>query len=96
MGNDGNDGVKREGNKLYAATGLGWDNPQDGWHHCPPGMGLYNKVFVEERNIVHISDIFVRPALKDKCAEVWVDVNNASYGQYDVRLYLGFACSAYL
>ena len=73
MGNAFATQKKIEGDKLYAATGLGWDDPQDGWHHCPPGMGIYDEVFVEIRNRVSISDIFVRKN------EIWVDVLNADY-----------------
>ncbi len=79
---------KVEGDKLYAATGLGWDDSAEGWHHCPAGMGLYNKVFVEERNKVHISDIFVRPLINDKQAEIWVEINNATYNTTDVSFKL--------
>ena len=50
-----------EGDKLYAATGLGWDDPYEGWHHCPAGMGIFDKVFVEERNPIHLTDLYVRP-----------------------------------
>ncbi|MEE4310554.1 MAG: sugar-binding domain-containing protein, partial [candidate division KSB1 bacterium] len=39
-----------EGEKMYAATGCGYDDPQVGWHHCPPGMGIYQDVFVEARS----------------------------------------------
>ena len=49
------------GDKLYAATGLGWDDPKDGWHHCPPGIGIYNNVRYEIRNSLNITDVFVRP-----------------------------------
>ncbi len=66
-----------EGDKLYAATGLGWDDPAEGWHHCPPGMGIYNDVYVEVREKVHITDLYVRP-MKDR-AEVWVEIESDSY-----------------
>ncbi len=62
-----------DGDKLYAATGLGWDDPQEGWHHCPPGMGIYDSVYVEERNRLSIHNIFVREN------EVWVEVLNDDY-----------------
>ena len=38
-----------EGDKLYAATGFGYDDSELGWHHCPPGMGICQKVTVERR-----------------------------------------------
>lgn len=77
--NMGEPGV--EGDKLYAATGLGWDDSAEGWHHCPAGMGIYSDVFVEIRNEVHISDLYIRP-LKDS-AEVWVEVENAGYNKME-------------
>lgn len=79
MGYENADGVRTFGDKLYAATGLGWDDPEMGWHHCPPGMGIYNYVRIEIRNRLNITDLFVRPILEDKKAEVWVEVENADY-----------------
>ncbi|MCK5381881.1 MAG: beta galactosidase jelly roll domain-containing protein, partial [Candidatus Latescibacteria bacterium] len=63
MGNAswGADGKSFEGDKIYAATGPGYDDPEVGWHHCPPGMGIYQDVFVEARAPLFIHDIFVRP-----------------------------------
>lgn len=69
------------GDKLYAATGLGWDDPEIGWHHCPAGMGIYNYVRVEIRNRLNITDVFVRPLSEEKKAEVWVEVENADYAE---------------
>jgi hypothetical protein len=62
------------GDKIYAATGPGWDDPEMGWHHCPPGMGLYQQVYLEVRNQLHIQDIFVRTLNTEGDAEAWVDV----------------------
>ncbi|MGQ9816077.1 MAG: sugar-binding domain-containing protein, partial [Candidatus Roseilinea sp.] len=67
----------REGDKIYAATGPGWDDPQVGWHHCPPGMGIYQDVFIEARAPIHIHDVFVRPLLAEGRAEAWIEVNSA-------------------
>lgn len=88
MGNAFATQEKVEGEKLYAATGLGWDDAAEGWHHCPAGMGLYNHVYIEERNKIHINDIFVRPMLDDEKAEVWVEVNNMSYNSVPITLNL--------
>lgn len=66
-----------EGDKVYAATGPGWDDPQVGWHHCPPGMGIYQDVFIEARAPIHIHDVFVRPLPAEGRAEAWIEVNNA-------------------
>lgn len=88
MGNAGPDGVKREGSKLYAATGLGWDDPEVGWHHCPPGFGIYGKVFIDIRNTISIKDVFVRPMLNDEKAEIWVTLDSTGYDPKPVKLYL--------
>ncbi|WP_199614041.1 glycosyl hydrolase 2 galactose-binding domain-containing protein [Paenibacillus alkalitolerans] len=71
-------GTKLDGDKIYAATGPGWDDPYSGWHHCPPGGGIYNKVFLEQRSELFIQDIFVRPNIDDGCAEVWADIMNTA------------------
>jgi hypothetical protein len=70
-------GVRYEGSKLYAATGPGYDDPQFGWHHCPPGMGLYQELYLEFRGRIHCHDIFVRPLVSEKDspgAEAWIEV----------------------
>lgn len=82
MGNDGGQGVF-DGDKLYAATGPGFDDAAVGWHHCPPGMGLYHDVTVEVRNKVHVTDIFVRDG-----REVWVEIQNADYVHKEIALNL--------
>ncbi len=80
-----------EGDKLYAATGIGFDNSESGWHHCPPGMGIYNSVYVEIREKSHISDIYVRPDIKNGSAEIWVEIENTQHLKkeisFDVSLY---------
>ena len=80
MGNNTLGGEKYEGDKLYAATGLGWDDPAFGWHHCPPGMGIYGEVRFETKNRLSISDVFVRQS------EITVEVNNADYADKDVEI----------
>ena len=83
MGN-GNPGEEQfEGDKLYAATGPGWDDPADGWHHCPPGMGL-GKVYLEIRNNIHMADLFIRPL--EKGIEVWAEVQSARYKPVNIEL----------
>lgn len=67
------------GDKIYAATGPGWDDPQVGWHHCPAGMGIYQDVFVEVRERKWISDLFVRDG-----KELWIECFNADYDQKEV------------
>jgi hypothetical protein len=64
------------GDKIYAGSGPGYDDPDLGWHECPPGMGIYQDCYLEARSPLHINDIFIRPVLKDSVAEAWIEVNN--------------------
>ncbi len=82
---DGSWGMSIDGDKLYAATGPGWDDAELGWHHCPPGMGIYQPVSIEARPIVHIADIFVRPLTAEKAIEVWVEVYNTAITEQPVE-----------
>ncbi len=79
MGNAKLNGDRLEGDKLYAATGLGWDDPALGWHHCPPGMGIYNDVYVEIRNRLSMKNAFVREN------EISVDVVNYDYDSKNIE-----------
>jgi len=78
------------GDKIYAATGLGWDDPQDGWHHCPAGMGICQPVEVQIRAVNHIDDnaLFVRPLIHDDRAEAWVEIYRADPGNAAARLHV--------
>lgn len=76
----GVNGTRLDGDKMYAATGLGWDDPVYGWHHCPPGAGIYNKVYLEERAELFVEDIFVSPKPDAGCFELWVDTMNTQAG----------------
>ena len=84
MGNGYRGGQKYEGDKLYAATGLGWDDPKEGWHHCPAGMGLYNSVSIEIRERINITDLYVRPM--EESAEVWVEIESVDYQEKNVTV----------
>lgn len=63
------------GDKIYAASGPGFDDPEIGWHNCPSAMGIYQKVYFENRNEISISDVFVRPFKSLDKIEVTIDVN---------------------
>ena len=65
-----------DGDKIYAATGLGYDDPEEGWHHCPAGMGIWQGVRVEGRARLAITDIFVRPLASLDAVEIEVTVEN--------------------
>jgi hypothetical protein len=80
-----------DGDKLYAATGLGYDDPKLGWHHCPPGMGICQGVRVEARSRLFIRDLFIRPLPDDNRAEVWIEVWNCDLNNvpvaFDISLF---------
>jgi hypothetical protein len=88
MGSEAEDTKGFEGDKLYACTGIGYDDPEVGWHHCPPGMGLYNDVNIEIRNRLHIADVFVRPLIDQNTAEIWAEVYSCDYKPREIELYL--------
>lgn len=65
-----------DGDKIYAATGLGYDDPEEGWHHCPAGMGIWQRVRFESRDRLAITDLFVRPLPSLDAVEIHVTVEN--------------------
>ena len=69
-------GDRLDGDKLYAATGPGWDDPETGWHHCPAGAGVFGRVTVEYRPELHICDLFVRSDIDADQAEIRVGIEN--------------------
>lgn len=77
-----------EGDKLYAATGLGFDDASVGWHHCPAGMGIYGEVAVEVRSRVSITDLYVRPLPPENAAELWAEIENTEHIAKPVSLML--------
>lgn len=78
-----------DGDKLYAATGPGWDDPETGWHHCPAGAGITGKVTLEYRPFVYLEDVFVCPDIDTDMAQVRVGVRNYTDElQRDYRLRL--------
>ncbi|MFW5980744.1 MAG: glycosyl hydrolase 2 galactose-binding domain-containing protein [Halanaerobiaceae bacterium] len=81
-------GQKINGDKLYAATGPGWDDYKLGWHHCPPGAGIYNKVVIEERSNIFVEDVYVRPDIDQKTAEVWINIMNTEFENKEFELNL--------
>lgn len=65
------------GDKIYAATGPGYDDPALGWHHCPPGMGLLDTVQVQLRAPVFVQEVFAR-TLEDEI-EFWIEAGCSLY-----------------
>lgn len=74
------------GNKIYAAGGLGYDEPVEGWHLCPPGMGIYQDCYIEARSDIFINDIFVRPQTGQSAAEVWLEIYNSNTHPKEITL----------
>ena len=78
-----------DGDKVYAATGPGFDDPYTGWHHCPPGAGVFGKVSLEVRPCVCIDDIFVRPDTDGHAVEVRIGITNyTGRVEEDYRLHI--------
>ncbi len=86
MGNRSWGNPEWEGDKLYGATGPGWDDPHAGWHHCPPGMGIYQHVTIEHRPSLFIHDVFVRPIPDGDQIEIWVEVVNSTNLRHSVEI----------
>ena len=80
-----------DGDKLYAATGPGWDDSETGWHHCPAGAGITGKVTLEYRPCIFLEDVFVCPDIDAGAAQVRVGVRNYTdelQRDYELRLRL--------
>lgn len=72
--------IQVDGDKIYAATGIGYDDPEEGWHHCPPGMGIWQGVHLEGRAHMAITDTYVRPLPNLDAVEVHVEIDKAPFG----------------
>lgn len=95
---DGECGARKYGDKIYAATGPGYDDPEVGWHHCPPGMGLLDTIVVEVRQDLFIQDVVARP-LPEERVEFWFEIGNRQYTYRDPKLRVsvyGLNCEATL
>ena len=83
--------VITEGDKLYAETGLGYDDSVIGWHHCPAGMGIYAPVWIDIRNPLHLTDLYIRPLPESGEIEAWLEVQNADHTyrelEFELSLY---------
>ena len=67
-------GDPSSGDKIYGATGLGWDEAGSGWHHCPPGMGIHRPITIESRPKLHVKDIFARPLPDEQAVEIHAEI----------------------
>ena len=76
------------GDKIYAFTGPGYDDPKSGWVCCPPAMGIYQPVAIEARPRMQVHDIFVRPLPEQSRAEAWIEVHNCDIDERNVILEL--------
>ncbi len=75
MGTDVN-GHRSFGDKIYAATSLGYDEPYEGWHHCPAGAGIIGDVNLIVTGRQRVVDIFVRPDIDNSKATIYTTVFN--------------------
>ncbi len=74
------------GDKIYAASGPGYDDPIAGWHHCPPGMGIWQPVSIEVRPRVHVHDIFVQPLTDENAIEATIEIWNSDVTLRDIEI----------
>ena len=88
LGDDSWNGGGVDGDKIYADVGPGWDDPVLGWHECPPGAGIWQKVYLEGRPKLAVTGLFVRPDLKRKTVEVRVEVDHRDNTNRDIDLSL--------
>ena len=70
--------LKPDGDKIYAATGLGYDEPEKGWHHCPAAMGIWNTVRLEGVSRLWVDDLWVRPLPETHEIEIRAEVESRS------------------
>lgn len=70
------EGSVLDGDKIYAATGPGWDDPKTGWHHCPSGAGVFGQVSLKLCSDICIDDIFVRPDIDHDSVELRIGIMN--------------------
>ncbi len=75
-----------QGDKIYAATGPGYDDPDIGWHHCPPGMGIYQAVWIEARAPQHFHELFIRPRREEGLLDLTFEVWNCTRGNEPVEI----------
>ena len=71
-------GKSLDGDKIFAGTGLGYDDPVLGWHSNPAAMGITQGVRIEARSRLFIRDIFVRPLPDENRAEAWIEVQHCN------------------
>ena len=81
-------GEELRGDKVYAAVGPCWDEPEVGWHCCSPGMGIYQDVTIEARPRIHFHDLFVRPLSEEGQAEAWIEVFGCDYPPQKIAMEL--------
>lgn len=74
------------GDKIYAATGPGYDDPQFGWHHCPPGMGLLDTVKIELRPDIFIHTAYARTLENE--IEFWIEAYSCGYKERNISFML--------
>ena len=86
LGDDSWSGTKVDGDKIYAAVGPGWDDPVLGWHECPPGAGIWQKVYLEGRPRLAVTGLFVRPNLAAKAVDLRVEVDHRDNANRDLDL----------
>ncbi len=86
LGDDSWGGTEVDGDKIYADVGPGWDDPVLGWHECPPGAGIWQKVYLEGRPKLSITGVFTRPNPKEKTIEARIEVDQRENINREIEL----------
>lgn len=87
MGNRSWTDGDEQGDKIYGATGPGYDDPAIGWHHCPPGMGIYQAVWIEARSPQHFHDLFIRSRREEGLLDLTFEVWNCTAANEPVEIF---------
>ena len=71
---------RKFGKKIAACGGPGWGKSDFGlgWKSCPPGFGIWQDCYLEQRSAVYINNLFIQPMLERSEAEVSVEVPAAA------------------
>ena len=72
------DGFRNFGDKIYAATSFGYDEPILGWHHCPAGAGIVGTIELVKCKRQRVTDVFIRPDIDNGKFTAYTTVFNYS------------------
>ncbi|MCQ2741985.1 MAG: hypothetical protein MJ239_01630 [Bacilli bacterium] len=80
-------GSIHHGNKIYACTNIGYDEPNLGWHHCPAGAGIIGRIYLLKSPLQRVRDCFVRPNINTGEITVETTVENYTDSKIDLDVF---------